>query len=379
MSDSQETSFKITKDNKLTDLLGTVSWKSLLAAAVLILLLYLFFTDKIAQFYSSALFLFYGLTHRMWVSVIMLGVFQTLIMIPMRILRVKSSHHIKEFQKSVVAIEEIALQQKRVKRDFNLGNTTFLFYLVDFMIQFLTFISIGRLFLTDFYSNPLNSKLLYSFVPYPRYPILDTFFKIPYLTVTETRHFGGQAVLIFWAVLLVLQVIVWLISYFKNKNQQKKDFSVLSMPLSGKYGLAYIVATLIFAWFVMAHFPTDFALKIFSGDVSIPNRTLNTITAFATFATLLWFDYRDILRKTELAYEQGVSALAIKRTRSIMFRESIQSASLIGLGAYFITNHIPSAFELSIFTFELIAIFSPLTLDKLILKTMVKKPEAVAA
>ena len=39
---------------------------------------------------------------------------------------------------------------------------------------------------------------------------------------------------------------------------------------------------------------------------------------------------------------------------------------------YFITNRIPSAFELSIFTLEIISLAAPLTLDKFILK--MKKP-----
>lgn len=369
-----EKPFKIVKDSKLTDFLGGFSLRSLVASFVLILLFYLFFSGKMLAFYASSLFSFYALTQHMWISVMMLGVFQTLILVPLRIFRVRSSHHIKEFQESIESIDESSAQQQKFKQNFHLGNQTFLFYLVDFMVQLLTFLSIGRLFLIDFYAKALNPSLLYTFVPYPHYPILDTIFKIPYLVITETHQFGWRGVLLAWALLLLLQVVVWLIKGYKQKKAQTADYSLLSMPLAGKYGLAYIVATLAFAWILMTHFPVGLDLRIFKGNVSVPNQTLNTVTAIATFSLLLWFSYKDMVRKTSLAYESGVPVAVIKKTRKNMFKQSVQSATLVGLGAYFVTNHIPSAFELSIFTFELIAVFSPLTLDKVILKTVAQKP-----
>ena len=51
-----------------------------------------------------------------------------------------------------------------------------------------------------------------------------------------------------------------------------------------------------------------------------------------------------------------------------MFKDTLFSATLIGLGAFYITNHIPSAFELSIFTLEVISLAAPFTLDRLVLK-----------
>lgn len=344
--------------------------RSLLSALALLLLFYLFLSGAMARFYASALFAFYWLTRHMWISVIMLGMFQTLILIPLRILRVRSSHHIKEFQETVESIGQTSEQQKKFKQDFRQGDQTFLFYLLDFMIQLLTFLSIGRLFLTDFYSKPLNPNLLYSFIPYPDYPILNVIFQIPYIVVTKIHQFGFKGVILGWAILLAVQLIFWLIKSYKNKTKEGKDYGLLSLPLSGKYGFAYILISLLLTWFVLTRFPVGFDLRIFKGDVGIPNQTLNTITAIATFSMLLWFGYKDIVRKTKLAYEGGVSATVVNRTRKKLFSQSVQSAFLVGVGAYFITNYIPSAFELSIFTFELIAVFAPLTLDKMIIKNM---------
>jgi hypothetical protein len=49
-----------------------------------------------------------------------------------------------------------------------------------------------------------------------------------------------------------------------------------------------------------------------------------------------------------------------------MVKNTFKKAAFLGLGAYFITNLIPSAFELSIFTLEIISFLSPFTLDRMI-------------
>ena len=107
---------------------------------------------------------------------------------------------------------------------------------------------------------------------------------------------------------------------------------------------------------------------IFTGDVSKPNKTLNTVTAIMTFLTLMWFGIQNIIRKGKLAKEKNIDEKTIDQTQRKMFSQSVFDSTLVGLGAFFITNHIPSAFELSIFTLEVISLISPFTLDKAILK-----------
>lgn len=374
----KKSDLQLTKDNRLSDFLGKeFSWLSLVALAILVWLVYIFFSGQMTRFYASALFGFYAVTRHMWISVMLLGVFQTIIMIPLRIFRVRSSNNIKEFQETIEAGGDMIALRKQLRHDFHLGNKTFLFYVVDFMVQLLTFMTIGRLFLTDFYTKILNPELLYSFIPYPAYPINSTFFKIPYLAVTQTHQFSWKVVVIVWLVIMFAQLMAGAVANIKNR--EKQDVSkTFSMPLAGKYGLGYVVISLILAFVLMRHFPVAFTLKIFSGDVSVPNQTLNTITAVVTFLMLMWFGYRHIVHKTQLALANNVAQDVIFATRKSMIKETVQTATLVGLGAYLITNHIPSAFELSIFTFEIIALFSPLTLDKLILKTA-QKPVANAS
>jgi len=65
------------------------------------------------------------------------------------------------------------------------------------------------------------------------------------------------------------------------------------------------------------------------------------------------------------------------KTEAEMFKNSLFNSALIGLAAFYITNQIPSAFELSIFTLEIISLISPLTLDKLILNSKIKPVEKI--
>jgi hypothetical protein len=57
--------------------------------------------------------------------------------------------------------------------------------------------------------------------------------------------------------------------------------------------------------------------------------------------------------------------------------QSLKNAVVLGLGAFFITNQIPSAFELSVTTFEVMYMIYPYTFGLLIKKT--EKPTVTPA
>lgn len=361
----------ITKDNTLrfgNSQLPRLS--SLLAAGLLVLITVYFLNGTFLKFYTSALFSFYAVTESIWISVVLLGVFQTILMIPLRVIRLKKSTHIDEFQKYIQQAAQAKEQHFLIKKKFREGNRTFLFYAVDFMIQLTTFITIGRMFLRDFYNQQLDPTLLYSFVPYPEYPIQDTFFKLPYIAVTETRQLGLVAVLFAWALLLLVKFISVLaqkaMSDFKD---QEKNLGLNIVKKIINFTGGRIVLVMIVVAFLFQHFPVSAEFRIFSGDVGIPNRTFNSLTAVMTCITLLWFGLQKVWRKTELAKNMKVAASVIETTQRAMMRETVSTALFVGLGAFFITNQIPCAFELSIFTFEVISMLSPLTLDKLILSS----------
>jgi len=372
MSDRSEPT--ISRENKLSSMFGLFSITSLIALVIVAWLILEFFNGGMYRFYASALFIFYGWTKHMWVAVMMLGVFQTLMLIPVRIIRVQRQNNIREFQKSITKLGDSSSQVKQLHQRLRIGNKTFSFYLVDFVVQLLTFMTIGRLFLTDFYTQKFIPSRLYSFVPYPDYPIQSTWFKLPYITVTQTVNLGLKWVLVGWAVL----VGIYLISLFVSKtvHRFRAKYATSQTPkILTKYTGGSVVMIVLAVWLLLTHVPTGVELRIFTGDVSVPNRTLNTITAFSTFFLLLWFAVPKIVRTGRLAVQRGIPVKSVESTQKQMFKDSIFSAMMIGLGAYFITNHIPSAFELSIFTLELISLASPFTLDKIILKNQEKKPQ----
>lgn len=348
---------------------------SLLAAGFLVLITVYFFNGKILQFYASALFSFYALTGSIWISVVLLGVFQTLLMIPLRVVRIKKSVNIDEFQKYIHKAAQAKEQHFLIKKNFREGNRTFLFYAVDFMIQLTTFMTIGRLFLRDFYNYSLDPNLLYSFVPYPEYPIQDTLFKLPYIAATGTKQLGWIAILFTWALLLLVKFISILAQKMISDSPDQKDkkgISTIKKILAFSGGK--IVVVMIVVAFLFQHFPEGLEFRIFSGSVALPNRTFNTVTAVMTFITMLWFGVQKVRRKTKLAYKMKLEEEIITTAQRAMLRETISTATFVGLGAFFITNQIPCAFELSIFTFEVISMLSPITLDKIILSSN-KMPE----
>lgn len=354
--------------NRLTPL---PSATTLLSLTIIILLAYAFFSGITKQFYASIVFLFYDLFKQMWISVVCLGIFQVLLMIPLRIINLIKSAHINEFKEKTEELKTENEQAYFVKESIRKGNRLILYYTVEFSIQLVSYLSIGRLFLTDFYSLPLESRWLYSFVPYPKYPIQGTFFKIPYPSFPVTKDLGNKTLLLVWLVIIAVQFLIFVLRsvYPRYKGIFEKEIAKLSgIKKFLKHFNSYLVVLFILSFILIKHFPQKIELAIFTGDISIPNKTFNTITAIVTFGTLVWFGANKIERKTKLARLQGIEETVVQKTQEDMFKETVKNAAFVGLGAYFITNHIPSAFELSIFTFELIALISPLTLDKIILR-----------
>ncbi len=350
------------------------SLSSLISVLILILLLYLFLHGDIYRFYASSLFLFYSWTQRIWVSVVMLGVFQTLIMLPMRIINLTRSRHIKDFREKIEKIKNEGDQYFVLKQNVKQGNRIALYYIINFTFQLVSYFSIGRLFLTDFYNKPLRPDLLYSFIKYPAYPIKDLFFKIPYLTPIKTVDLGMEIVLLSWGVVLLIQIAL---RFIKRSMAKKKTSSSTEQEIVVEKIVNFSDSLSIFIYialyFLLRNFPIAWQPLIFTGDVSIPNRTLNTITAIGTFITILWLDIPKIRHKIHLARAQKIDEKIIFSTLKDMVKETLFSATIVGLGAFYITNHIPCAFELSIFTLEIISWISPFTLDKLILSSPVSK------
>lgn len=360
---------KLTRDGKISDRTQIPSLSAFFSGAVIVFLIYAFFSGISTQFYASFLFFFYSFTKSMWISVVMLGAFQTLLMIPFRIVRIILSVNIKDFQQNIKK-SQFADKSALLKKKFKEGSTTFSFYSVDFIMQLVSYTSMAKLFLKNFYSIKLDPGLLYNWVKYPEYPLVDHFFKIPYPVITNTIAISWGWLIFAW----ILVIVVYIVSTTTHRSVlEKKGKEVVDYMFRGRFQVlirSSLIITLVFLLILFRNWPHQWAIKIFSGDISIPNRAFNTVTAWSTFFILLWHRIPVIVRQSRLAFELGVSTKVIERTQVEMFREILITAGLVGLGAFFITNQIPSAFELSIFTLEVISLLGPVTLDKWILKNI---------
>lgn len=391
MNNQEKIKSNIAQDSKVSNFVKIPSLGTIASALAIIFLIYAFFSGILNQFYASFLFLFYSLTKHIWVSVVLLGVFQTILMIPFRVIRLVKSNNIQEFQHMVEKLNSESQQTFILKKKFRQGNATFLFYAVDFVWQLVSFISLGRLFLIDFYTKNLNPDFLYSWVEYPTYPLQDTWFKIPYPAVTKTINLGWKVLLPTWIVLIIIQLLILIfkrasdkkIKELKEQATETNEKNKISeenkgMEILNRYSTGYLLLFMLIAWFLVKHFPIGWSINIFSGDVSVQNTTFNTITAIATFITMMWHGIPKIVRKGNLAEKLGIPTKVIEKTQKQMFKDSLFTSTLIGLGAFFITNQIPSAFELSVFTLEVISLVSPFTLDKMILGNLAIKKDEIS-
>lgn len=359
---------QISKHSRLSDLTGLMPLSSILTFGVIGLFIFWFFNLDLFRFYASALFGFYAITNHMWIAVILLGVFQTLLMIPLRIRRLQKKTQIEELEESVAGFDEVNVKKATMKRNFSLGNRAFLFYILDFTIQLTTFLTIGRLFLTDFYRYKLNPDMLYGFIPYPDYPIHATIFKLPYVYFTKVLPLEGTIFYVAWFGVFAVLVVILLLSRLVRRIVANRMNESRPPIVFNRYTIGYIFVFIFLSWIIVRHIPLGLGIGIFRGDVSRQNTTLNTVTAVATFLTMLWLGVTRIWREEKDAELKGFSQELIDAKSKKMFGDALKSSMIVAAGAYFITNRIPSAFELSVFTLELISLLSPFTLDRAILK-----------
>lgn len=338
---------------------------------VVFLLIYLFFSKLTLKFYASILFFLYHHIQHMWLAVIGLGVIQTLLMMPFRVVNLILQSNVKEFETKVDELKDQDQQQFLIKQTVRRGDPTILWYIVNFVTQVVAYISVGRLFLIDFYNFKLNPNLLFKFSYYPQYPIKDPIFKLPYPYAQQTTDFGLIWVFIAWGSILMLKLIYdRFIRYYHHLSDAQKiqNDNVIARNLKSfiKSSAGFLSLFFILAYILIRKFPSQWELRIFSGDVSVPNYTLNFITAVGAFIMVLWLNLPKISKKAEVALQLGIPEPIVFKTQKQLFIDNLRSATLLGLGAYFITRLIPSAFELSIFTLEIISLISPFTIDRLV-------------
>lgn len=327
-----------------------------------------FFTGGSFKLYNSIFFALYFLTNQIWLSVILLGITQNLVFIPLRFLSMRFSTNLKAFEEKLnnTTTDE---QYFVFKNQVRYGDSSVIFYIITFTLYAIAFFSAGKIFLNDFYSHPLNPTLLYSWVPYPAYPLQGTTFNFPWFNVTQTFALSWGLILKSWLIIAAIAIVPGLI-WQQVKTWFNKNPDILKARI--RYNRIYftitsVVGTLFFiSLYALRNLPKEGQFFFLSVDLTRQNTTMNIITAIATFLTVLHAGYNDNKNLYRHGLENGIEKSVLDLVFKEKVRSSIKNGLLLGIGAFLITNQIPSAFELSVAVFELLIFLSPYTIDKIL-------------
>ena len=329
-----------------------------------------FFKGGSFRLYASAFFSLYYLTGQVWVSVLLIGVSQNIILLPMRFIGMRLSQSFKDFEEGIEesSNEDAYLVFTEKVRKGDLG---IVFYILNFVINAIAFLSAGRIFLIDFYSQKLNPSLLYKWVPYPEYPLVGTIFRMPFFKITDTVSVDWKVILFIWlgislffAVLKLLwRVFRLLLTHNKKLLGMRINYNRLLLQSGGFSGTVLILSIIL-----LRNFPVKFASLLLMADLTRQNTTMNFITAVGTFITTMSAGYTRHKIDMEIARKRGTEEIKLEKVLKDKMRETFRNALFLGMGAFLITNQIPCAFELSVATFEALYILSPYTFDKILIR-----------
>lgn len=332
-----------------------------------LLIFYWFFRGGSFRLYASVFFGLYFITRQIWVSVLLIGIIQNIAFLPLHFIWLKMSTSIKSFEDEIEAVDGqdeqyIVFQQKVKKGDFAAS-----FYIFSFILNAIAFFSAGRVFLIDFYTKNLDPSLIYSFIPYPEYPLKGTLFHFPFFKVTQTTAVDWKYIIYFWlgvTIFFAVARLLWrFLKIFFAKNQTILKYRIGYNKILfgvGGVGLTLLVLSIIF----LRHVPSSAVFVWLVADLTRQNSTMNLITAVGTFLTTVAAGFKNSNISAKNLQSAGVSQDVIDRITREKMRQSFKNAILLGIGAYFITSQIPSAFELSVATFEVLYIISPYTFDR---------------
>lgn len=345
-------------------------WLPLATSLLIIFLIVVFiwfFQGGSFRLYASIFFGLYYLTGQIWISVLLIGIIQNIVFLPLRFIGMKLSTSMKAFEDQLDLVKStdeqyILFQQKVKKGDFGIT-----FYIFNFIVNAIAFFSAGRLFLIDFYSQPLDKGLIYNFIPYPKYPLQGTDFNFPFFRINETVAVDWRYIIYFWlglSLFFALIQLVWrLLKIFLSKNQPILRFRIgynkILLAVGGVGLTLFVVSTIL-----LRNFPTSFSPWWLVADLTKQNSTMNLITAIGTFLTTLIAGIKSLQISSKNLLNAGVPQDKVDKIAREKMRQSFSNGLILGIGAYSITSQIPSAFELSVAMFEVLYILSPLTFDR---------------
>lgn len=329
-----------------------------------------FFKGGSFRLYASAFFSLYYLTGQIWVSVLLIGICQNIVLLPMRFIGMRLSQSFKDFEEEIEKSsnnDAYLVFTDKVKK----GDWGILFYILNFIVNAIAFFSAGRIFLIDFYTQKLDPALLYKWVPYPDYPLVGTIFKLPFFKITETISVDWKTILFIWLGIslffAVLKLLWRIFRAFLTNNKKilalRINYNRLLLQSGGFSGTVLILSIIL-----LRNFPVKFENWLLLADLTRQNTTMNFITAVGTFLTTVHAGYTRHNIDKKIAEKRGVDEIKLDKVFKDKMKETFRNALFLGLGAFFITNQIPCAFELSVATFEALYMLSPYTFDKILIR-----------
>ncbi len=331
-----------------------------------------FFRGGSFRLYASLFFGLYSIVGQVWIAVLLLGLTQTIVFIPLHLLSQRFSNRIEDFEDELEKTKEdqqYLLFKEKVKK----GDWSIIFYILNFVVNAIAFLSAGRIFLIDFYTQKLNPHYLYHFIPYPNYPLKGTLFKLPAFRVTETIAWEWKNIILLWLSFIVIAVVLRLLWRFvkpilggnKKILQIRISRNKFLVWVGGGSGILLVVST-----FILRHIPVALAPIMLAADLTRQNTTMNTVTAIGTFIITFHFGYQQNRKERKEAKLANLSDEIIEKVSQQHLKNTLRNAVVLALGAFFLTNQIPCAFELSVATFELLAMITPYFEKGIIQKTV---------
>lgn len=347
------------------------TWTSLLLVFLIVLMVW-FFRGGSFRLYASIFFLIYSVTHQIWISVILIGILQNVLFMPLRLIGNHFNNHLKDFEDELDKMKKADQQYLVFNKKVREGDPSIVFYIFNFFVNAIAFCSAGRIFLIDFYSDPLQLKkmnLLYNFVTYPQYPLKGINLYVPLIKVTQTMAINWSKIFmgigLVFLFFIVLRLLWQVLRLFVGHNPQilsiRIKYNRFLFTVSGFIGVL-LVLTIIF----LRHIPTAFQSFIFAADLSHQNTPMNFTTAVGTFITTIYAGFQNNFAAIKKAEGSGIPSEVIEKVFKNKTIQSFQNALILGAGAFFITNNIPSAFELSVTVFEVMYMIYPFTFGLLI-------------
>lgn len=343
---------------------------SILGILVLVVILGWFMGGGSFRLYASLFFGLYFLTQSSWISIILVSVVQNILLLPMRILYERFHDDIKIFEDEI-KVSKTDDQQFLINKKVREGSRAVIFYVINFVLVLIAFISAGRVFLLEFYKTPIDIKYLYSFIHFPEYPLQGVIFHFPLIHITKTMAVDWYWIAYPWVVLfiaLALLKLLWrVVRPLLTKNEKilgmRINYNRFIALTGGLVGTAMILITIF-----LRHVPLGAQIVWWSADLAEQNTVFNMVTAICTGLATVYSGYQHNLIETAEAKIKGIPEEIISRVNRAHMRESVKNGLMLGLFALWVTRLMPSSHDLSVLAFEACYVLSPITFDKLIPK-----------